>query len=57
MFRSIIPFILIFKFLQIGIIGGSGLDDPDILEERTERYVVTPFGKVRGSTMRISIKN
>lgn len=38
-------------FLQIGIIGGSGLDDPDILEERTERYVVTPFGKVSGSTM------
>lgn len=33
-------------FVQIGIIGGSGLDDPDILEERTERYVDTPYGKV-----------
>lgn len=32
--------------LQIGIIGGSGLDDPDILEGRTERYVDTPYGKV-----------
>ncbi|RXN30150.1 S-methyl-5 -thioadenosine phosphorylase [Labeo rohita] len=32
--------------VKIGIIGGSGLDDPDILEGRTERYVVTPFGKV-----------
>ncbi|KAK3554602.1 hypothetical protein QTP70_027882 [Hemibagrus guttatus] len=30
---------------EIGIIGGSGLDDPDILEGRTERYVETPFGK------------
>lgn len=33
-------------FAQIGIIGGSGLDDPDILEGRTERYVDTPYGKV-----------
>lgn len=33
--------------VQIGIIGGSGLDDPDILEGRTERYVDTPYGKVR----------
>uniref|UniRef100_A0A3Q4H9T8 Methylthioadenosine phosphorylase n=1 Tax=Neolamprologus brichardi TaxID=32507 RepID=A0A3Q4H9T8_NEOBR len=31
---------------QIGIIGGSGLDDPDILEGRTERYVETPYGKL-----------
>ncbi|XP_060782641.1 S-methyl-5'-thioadenosine phosphorylase [Neoarius graeffei] len=31
--------------VKIGIIGGSGLDDPDILEGRTERYVETPFGK------------
>lgn len=29
---------------QIGIIGGSGLDDPDILENRVERSVSTPFG-------------
>lgn len=33
-------------FFQIGIIGGSGLDDPDILEGRTERYADTPYGKV-----------
>lgn len=32
--------------VKIGIIGGSGLDDPDILEGRTERYVDTPYGKV-----------
>ena len=34
------------SFFKIGIIGGSGLDDPDILEGRTERYVDTPYGKV-----------
>merc|ERR1711959_851012 len=31
--------------LCVGIIGGSGLDDPDILEDREEREVDTPFGK------------
>ncbi|XP_076829893.1 S-methyl-5'-thioadenosine phosphorylase isoform X2 [Brachyhypopomus gauderio] len=31
--------------IKIGIIGGSGLDDPDILQERTERFVDTPYGK------------
>lgn len=30
--------------VKIGIIGGSGLDDPDILEERKENVVDTPFG-------------
>ncbi|GAB5579816.1 S-methyl-5'-thioadenosine phosphorylase isoform X3 [Prionailurus iriomotensis] len=30
---------------MIGIIGGTGLDDPEILEGRTEKYVDTPFGK------------
>lgn len=30
--------------IKIGIIGGSGLDDPDILEDRKERSVDTPFG-------------
>lgn len=30
--------------LQIGIIGGSGLDDPDILEGRKEKIVETPYG-------------
>lgn len=31
--------------LQIGIIGGSGLDDPDILVNRQEIVLTTPFGK------------
>lgn len=30
--------------VKIGIIGGSGLDDPDILENRKETEVKTPFG-------------
>lgn len=30
--------------LQIGIIGGSGLDDPDILKNRSEKVVNTPYG-------------
>lgn len=32
--------------VKIGIIGGTGLDDSEILEGRTEKYVDTPFGKV-----------
>ncbi len=36
---SVLPF-------QIGIIGGTGIDDPDILEGRTLKSVTTPFGKV-----------
>jgi purine nucleoside phosphorylase len=32
--------------LKIGIIGGTGLDNPDILANRTEKFVETPFGKV-----------
>lgn len=31
--------------IKIGIIGGSGLDDPDILEERKEISIQTPYGK------------
>ena len=30
---------------KIGIIGGSGLDDPDILENASEKEVDTPYGK------------
>lgn len=30
--------------VKIGIIGGSGLDDPDIMEDRKETSVDTPFG-------------
>ncbi|XP_061433721.1 S-methyl-5'-thioadenosine phosphorylase-like [Lethenteron reissneri] len=31
--------------VKIGIIGGTGLDDPDILEDRQEIHVDTPYGK------------
>lgn len=31
---------------QVGIIGGSGLDDPDILDDRREIYRETPYGMV-----------
>ncbi|KAK3599876.1 hypothetical protein CHS0354_022446 [Potamilus streckersoni] len=31
--------------VKIGIIGGSGLSNPDILENKQEKYVDTPFGK------------
>ncbi|KAG5874051.1 hypothetical protein JTB14_034627 [Gonioctena quinquepunctata] len=30
--------------IKVGIIGGSGLDDPDILKNRREKKVSTPFG-------------
>ncbi|XP_055705439.1 S-methyl-5'-thioadenosine phosphorylase [Phlebotomus papatasi] len=30
--------------VKIGIIGGSGLDDPDLLENRVEKFMTTPFG-------------
>ncbi|KAK1175792.1 S-methyl-5'-thioadenosine phosphorylase isoform X3, partial [Acipenser oxyrinchus oxyrinchus] len=43
--------------LQIGIIGGSGLDDPDILEGRSERYVETPYGKPSDALIVGKIKN
>ncbi|XP_048855724.1 S-methyl-5'-thioadenosine phosphorylase isoform X2 [Brienomyrus brachyistius] len=42
---------------MIGIIGGSGLDDPDILEGRTEKYVDTPFGKPSDVLILGKIKN
>lgn len=31
--------------VKIGIIGGSGLDDPDIISDRKELHITTPFGK------------
>ena len=31
--------------VKIGIIGGSGLDDPDILKDKTEKAVETPYGE------------
>ncbi|XP_065294936.1 S-methyl-5'-thioadenosine phosphorylase isoform X1 [Dermacentor albipictus] len=33
------------KAIKVGIIGGSGLDNPDILEDRKEYAVSTPFGE------------
>uniref|UniRef100_A0A4W5QW41 Methylthioadenosine phosphorylase n=1 Tax=Hucho hucho TaxID=62062 RepID=A0A4W5QW41_9TELE len=43
--------------IKIGIIGGSGLDDPDILEGRTEKYVDTPYGKPSDALIMGKIKN
>lgn len=34
----------ILKHLQVGIIGGTGLDNPDILKNRREKKVTTIFG-------------
>ncbi|KAM3962197.1 methylthioadenosine phosphorylase [Aphomia sociella] len=33
------------KKIKIGIIGGSGFDDPNLFENQVEREVTTPFGK------------
>lgn len=52
--RDLVP--LSFHCFQIGIIGGSGLDDPDILEGRTERYVDTPYGKVGARFAGLSVQ-
>ncbi|XP_068090558.1 S-methyl-5'-thioadenosine phosphorylase isoform X1 [Hyperolius riggenbachi] len=43
--------------VKVGIIGGSGLDDPDILEGRTEKYVDTVFGKPSDALILGKIKN
>ncbi|KAM8962015.1 S-methyl-5'-thioadenosine phosphorylase [Pelodytes ibericus] len=43
--------------VKVGIIGGSGLDDPDILEGRTEKYVDTPFGKPSDALVLGKVKN
>ncbi|XP_046520151.1 S-methyl-5'-thioadenosine phosphorylase isoform X3 [Equus quagga] len=42
---------------QIGIIGGTGLDDSEILEGRTEKYVDTPFGKAREAAYHHALKS
>ena len=36
---------------QVGIIGGTGLDNPDLLEERAEKEVSTPFGKASANSI------
>jgi 5'-methylthioadenosine phosphorylase len=33
------------KKIKIGIIGGTGLDDPDIIENRENKDIDTPYGK------------
>lgn len=43
--------------VKIGIIGGSGLDDMDILEEKCEKHVDTPFGKPSDVLVVGKIKN
>ncbi|XP_044513439.1 S-methyl-5'-thioadenosine phosphorylase [Gracilinanus agilis] len=43
--------------VKIGIIGGTGLDDPEILEGRTEKYVDTPYGKPSDALILGKIKN
>lgn len=30
--------------VKIGIIGGTGLDNPDIMENRKEKIINTPYG-------------
>jgi 5'-methylthioadenosine phosphorylase len=35
----------VFDLVKIGIIGGSGLDDPDILKDANDADVSTPFGR------------
>lgn len=42
--------------LQIGIIGGSGLNDPDIISDRKEINVSTPFGEPSDVLIQGSIK-
>ena len=42
--------------VKIGIIGGSGLDNPDILEKAEDREVDTPFGKPSSPLKRGKIK-
>ena len=37
--------------VQIGIIGGTGLDDPDIFQDRKEIEVNTIYGKVYSTVL------
>ena len=39
-------FVSLFMIWQIGIIGGSGLDNPELLDNRQEKEVTTVYGKV-----------
>lgn len=42
--------------VKIGIIGGSGLDDPDLLENRREEIVETIYGKPSDALIHGSIQ-
>ncbi|MEK6940721.1 MAG: S-methyl-5'-thioadenosine phosphorylase [Nanoarchaeota archaeon] len=42
--------------IKIGIIGGSGLDDPDILQDKAEKYVMTPYGEPSDALITGTIK-
>lgn len=33
------------KAIKVGVIGGSGLDDPKLMKDKKERAVTTPYGK------------
>ncbi|KAI8787035.1 S-methyl-5-thioadenosine phosphorylase [Biomphalaria glabrata] len=44
------------KPIKIGIIGGSGLDDPNILDNRQEKFINTPFGQPSDSLILGTIK-
>ncbi|KAH6940869.1 hypothetical protein HPB50_009108 [Hyalomma asiaticum] len=39
------------KAIKVGIIGGSGLDNPDLMESRKEHRVSTPFGEAWPQTL------
>jgi len=43
--------------MKIGIIGGSGLDNPNILEGQGEKIIETPFGKPSSTIKEGKIKN
>jgi len=43
--------------MKVGIIGGSGLDNPDILENRREEFVETIFGKPSDALIHGTIGN
>ncbi|MCG8470647.1 MAG: S-methyl-5'-thioadenosine phosphorylase [Desulfobacterales bacterium] len=42
--------------IQVGIIGGSGLDDPDILKDAEEIHLKTPYGPTTAPVMKGTIK-
>ena len=43
--------------IKIGIIGGSGIDDPKILKNAKEKEVKTPYGKTSSKLIFGNINN